>query len=121
LTINGTDDPLVPYHGGDVAGGSGRLNDTDRAVRMWVQADGADSSPRTGSLPDTDPTDGCTVQWSTWSGGRGGTEVALYRVEGGHTWPGGPQYLLQRIVGRVCRDFDATAAIWQFFQTHPRE
>jgi polyhydroxybutyrate depolymerase len=90
LMINGTADPLVPYYGGGVVQGvDGNIVDTDRAVQMWVQTDGAQSTAQIGTLPDTDPADGCTVRWSTWSGGRNGTEVTLYTVEGGgHTWAG---------------------------------
>jgi hypothetical protein len=25
-----------------------------------------------------------------------------------------------RVVGRVCRDFEATRTIWEFFRQHPR-
>ena len=39
---------------------------------------------------------------------------------GGHTWPGGPQYLPQSIIGRTSRDIDATPTIWEFFSAHPR-
>jgi polyhydroxybutyrate depolymerase len=56
-----------------------------------------------------------------YPGGREGTEVALVRLDGGgHTWPGGAQYLPALLVGRVCRDFDATRLIWEFFKAHPR-
>ena len=45
----------------------------------------------------------------------------LYRLEGaGHTWPGGRQYLPQSAVGVVCRDFDGSRVIWDFFVDHPR-
>jgi polyhydroxybutyrate depolymerase len=45
--------------------------------------------------------------------------VALYTVDGGgHTWPGGPA--VGRSVGRVSRELDATAAIWEFFARHRR-
>jgi len=38
--------------------------------------------------------------------------VVLYRVEGGgHTWPGGPQYLPPRVVGPVARGLDATGIV----------
>ncbi len=85
----------------------------------WEDADGIRAEAAAGELPDTDPTDGCRARWQRWSGGRKRTEVWLYTlVGGGHTWPGGPQYLPQRLVGRVCRDFDATFAIWDFFSRH---
>jgi len=35
--------------------------------------------------------------------------VVLYRIEGGgHGWPGGPQYLPARVIGRVPRHLDAS-------------
>ncbi len=121
--IQGTKDPLVPYDGGNVTrtGRRGKVIATDEAVKLWVRHDGCDARPVTGTLPDRDPADGCTVKWSTWRHGRDGTEVTLYRIEGGgHTWPGGPQYARRAAVGPVCRDFDATEAIWDFFKKHPR-
>lgn len=30
------------------------------------------------------------------------------------------QHLPERVIGRVCRDFDATALIWEFFRAHPK-
>ena len=49
------------------------------------------------------------------------SEVQIYVEEGaGHTWLGGPQYLPKGIIGGVCRDFDASEAIWEFFKAHPR-
>ena len=51
-----------------------------------------------------------------------GTSVQLYAIDGGgHTWPGGRQYLSPRIVGRVNRDVDATATMWAFFVDHGRK
>ncbi|NKY29434.1 hypothetical protein [Nocardia gamkensis] len=45
--------------------------------------------------------------------------VVLYTVtNGGHTWPGGEQYLPKALVGAVSRQFDASEIIWQFFAAH---
>lgn len=120
LVIHGTADPLVPYRGGAVAGGNlGREMGAEATARRWEDADGIRGEAATGELPDTDPADGCKARWRRWSGGRKRTEVWLYTLEGGgHTWPGGPQYLPRRLIGRVCRDFDATFAIWDFFSRH---
>jgi polyhydroxybutyrate depolymerase len=42
----------------------------------------------------------------------------LYRIEGGgHTWPGGAQYLPARIIGPVASELDATGIMLQAFQT----
>ncbi|NMD03070.1 MAG: phospholipase, partial [Bacteroidales bacterium] len=50
-----------------------------------------------------------------------GTEVILYAVEGGgHTWPGGFQYLPAWIIGKTSRDIDANEVIWAFFKRHSK-
>ena len=49
------------------------------------------------------------------------TEVAFYIVQGGgHTWPGGFQYLPEAVIGRTSRDLDANRIIWEFFKEHPK-
>src|SRR5262245_9207463 len=108
LMMNGTEDPLMPYHGGGVRHGTnGRVLDTAEAARLWVAADGCAPPPKIEILPDTDPGDACRATRSTWTGGREKTEVVLYTLEGGgHTWPGGRQYAPKAPVGRVCRDVD---------------
>jgi len=45
------------------------------------------------------------------------SKVVLYRIEGGgHTWPGGLQYLPVRLVGRTTRDINGCDEIWEFFR-----
>jgi polyhydroxybutyrate depolymerase len=42
--------------------------------------------------------------------------VVLYTVTGGgHTWPGGEQYLPSALIGATSRQFDASQVIWRFF------
>lgn len=121
LVIQGTSDPLVPYHGGPIAFGRGKIIDTDEAVRRWAAVDGAAREPVEKALPAGNPKDHCGGARTSSAGGRDGSEVAVVRLQGGgHTWPGGTQYLPAMLVGRVCRDFDATALIWEFFRAHPR-
>jgi polyhydroxybutyrate depolymerase len=122
LILQGTRDPLVPFDGGEVAWGNrGKIISTAQTVKAWVKHNGCTAPSRSGSLPDKDATDGCTVQSSSWSDCRDGTGVTLYTLEGaGHTWPGGAQYLPERWVGKVCRDIDATEIIWEFFRSHPK-
>lgn len=119
LIINGTEDPLVPYHGGSVGRDRGVLLDTDETVRRWVAIDQGADKPEAENIPDADPNDGCRAVRFLFRGD--GADVVLIRIDGGgHTWPGGIQYLGQWIIGRVCRDFDGTRAIWDFFRTHPK-
>lgn len=134
LYMNGTEDPLIPYEGGEVTvefaprlqrnqPSRGRGISTDDAVQLWLLRNGLTHvKPRVESLPDNDKKDGCTVESKIWTGGEAGTAVALYRViGGGHTIPGGQQYLPKRLVGNTCGDFDGVETIWQFFDDHGRK
>ncbi|MEW6277892.1 MAG: PHB depolymerase family esterase [Candidatus Eremiobacterota bacterium] len=117
LIVQGTEDPLVPYDGGAVSLGKrqrGKVVSTDRTVSLWKGVNGCFGEPEVSQVEDRDPSDGCSVTRYAWKGT--GADVELYRVDGGgHTWPGGRQYLPVGMIGRVCRDFNATEVIWEFF------
>lgn len=120
LILQGTTDPLVPYRGGAIAFGRGRIIDTEEAARRWARLNGTAPEPRSTGLPAPGQ-DHCGGLRLTYSGGREGSEVVLVRLDGGgHTWPGGTQYLPEGLIGRVCRDFSATSIIWEFFRAHPK-
>ena len=54
---------------------------------------------------------------------RSSTAVALVVAlhgGGGHTWPGGYQYLPEFLIGKTSRDLNATITIWNFFNGHPK-
>lgn len=126
LIMHGTADPLIPYAGGEIAGGGTRRGYGGRAlsaadsVRFWVTHDRAADSPVVTRLPDTVPEDGTRVIRQTHGRGRDDTEVLLYEIEGGgHTWPGGDQHFGERLVGKVSRDINGNQIIWDFFAAHP--
>ena len=119
--IQGTEDKFVPYNGGTVARNRGEFISTDDAIDLWTKHNKTSKKAIEGSLPDTNKRDGCTVKTFLWTKGKSNTEVKLFKLNGGgHTWAGGTQYLPKRIVGNVCRDFDATEVIWEFFKQHPK-
>ena len=69
-------------------------------------------------MPDT-ADDGTRVERESYGPGQEGTEVILYRIEGGgHTWPGRPWTLSW--LGKTTRDIVANDLIWDFFEKHPR-
>lgn len=124
LIMNGTDDPVVPFKGGEIqAYGKvwGTVRSTEETVKYWVERNGCNSAAikNESVIPDTNKEDGSRVSVEKYSGCKNKTEVILYRIHGGgHTWPGGPQYLPVNIIGRTNCDFDATKDIWEFFKMH---
>lgn len=121
LLMNGTDDPLVPYQGGAVARTRGQTIGVAEIVRLWTTRNRCPEAPEIAVLADVDPTDGTRVRRTTYARCANRTVVTLYAIEGGgHTWPGGVQYLPRAVIGRTSRDIEATPVIWQFFASHPR-
>jgi len=123
MLINGTEDKLVKYNGGSVGfrdGDRGHSISTDETIRLWVEQNGCSKTPAEEDMTNRDLFDKCKALKQTYSGGKNNTEVILIKINGGgHTWPGGSQYLPKFIVGNVCRDFDAEEVIWEFFKHIP--
>ncbi len=121
VVINGTDDPIVPYRGGTVRVGLvgfGEVLSTDDTVALWARLNGC--GPPAAPVP---------LGKSGHDGGSRamqidhdcpGARVRLVRVEGGgHTWPGGMQFLPSLLIGRVNREIDAGHVTWAFFKGAP--
>lgn len=120
MIIAGTADPLVPYAGGDVRRGRGHVLDAQRSAAQWAQWDRCGSATAPVQLPDS-ARDGTTTSVVRYEGCAGGSAVWLVSVDGGgHTWPGGRQYLPRLVIGRTSRDFDASEYVWSFVSTHHR-
>ena len=120
LIMNGTEDPLVPWDGGEVhflRTELGLALSTNEMVAFWVEANGCDSPPHVEQIPDLDPDDGTSITRDVYSDCDADTKVILYTVEGGgHTWPGGIQYAPEFLVGRISHDLHAGEVIWRFFE-----
>ncbi len=116
LIMNGTADPVMPYAGGcilDPACDRGSVRSTARTVAFWVLANGASTPGVQTSIPDTVPSDGSTITVYEFDGGASGSDVVLYRVEGGgHMAPGPGPF---PATGKN-RDIDAATEIWRFFE-----
>ena len=126
VAINNVNDPLVPYEGGSIYSSIRRINlgkvlSVDESIGFWVNRNQCSVLPVVAEEPDTDPKDGTRVTRKEYTDGTDGTEVVLYSIDGGgHTWPGGFQYLPAWIVGKTCRDINASEVIWSFFKRHSR-
>jgi polyhydroxybutyrate depolymerase len=118
---HGTADPLVHFNGGAVHGRGG-LSHSISAVSMankWRTADACQGDPSAEALPSVG--DGTVVHRFDSTACAASTEVVFYQIDnGGHTWPGGKQYLPKPVIGPTTRAFDASELIAQFFLTHGR-
>ncbi len=127
LVMNGTADPLIPYHGGR---GTSRFAvpgfwSTEKTLGFWRRANGCDTQDAAvADLDDLDRTDESTVT-RILSRCPPGRDVMLYRVNGGgHRMPGSfPDARFPRLVnfllGPQNRDIDGAETIWAFFKRFP--
>jgi polyhydroxybutyrate depolymerase len=118
MFMNGTKDPLVKLQGGPVLRDRGVAISLAAASKFWRDFDQTSANSVTQDLPDK-ADDGTTIHREEFSGGKQGTQVVVYTIiGGGHSWPGGTQYLPKILIGRVTHNLDATQEIWKFFQKH---
>ena len=121
MLMNGTADPMNPYHGGEVAlygllGNRGAVVSSLETVEYFAQLAGHGEQPVSRWLADSEPEDGSSVELTLWSA-PGRVPVALYTVHGGgHSAPH-PQLRLPRLLGGSNRDIVAAAEMWRFFES----
>jgi len=104
MIINGTADSTNPYNGGMMVSGNvtfGRVRSTDRTFNYWSSLAGYTGEPIKETLPDTDPTDGRTIERYT------------------HSHPGKPEVVLLKVIGGkhdYPKDIDVYEEAWEFFK-----
>jgi polyhydroxybutyrate depolymerase len=108
IMMMGTSDPIVPYNGEPLAS-IYSMNDT---VDFWLDVDGITFEPVETVWGPT-AADSTVVHRYVYSGGTDGTQVILFKIEGGgHTWPGGLLYSV--FVGKVTTHIDGSAMLWKY-------
>jgi polyhydroxybutyrate depolymerase len=122
--LNGTDDPIVPWAGGQVSAlraKRGNVWSSEKTLDMWAALDGC-REKSDDQVIDKVPDDGTSVILHVRSQCRAGSEARLYEIRGGgHTWPRGEKYLTERLVGKVSQELDGAEEIWRFLSAHSRE
>jgi polyhydroxybutyrate depolymerase len=123
LQIGGTSDPVEPFGGGEVKIGvidRGSVLSAQETVDYWKANAKCSGAPAIVAVPPAPPLDGTSIVTTTYGGCAGGTSIQLDMVfGGGHTWPGGPQYLPATLIGPASTQLDASRAIVTFFLAHP--
>ncbi len=120
LLIHGTADTFVPAAGGQITKGNiGLILSTDLTVDFWREINGCSKEDTLNTINRV--ADGTSVEVSRFSSCVTRADVVFYKVlNGGHTWPGGAQYLPEAVIGKTNRDIEANAVIWDFFSTFSR-
>jgi polyhydroxybutyrate depolymerase len=112
MQIHGTSDFVVGYNGSQFAGLG-----VDQIIEYWRDNNGCGADPIVQDIPNTNILDLSTVQRFTWLPCDEGSELVLFRIEGGgHQWPGTNATFGG--LGAINRDISATEEIWAFFSQH---
>ena len=115
MIIFGDDDPLVPFEGGSIKWDRGEVVSVKKTVEFWIKNNKCGDTPTETEIDNAD--DDTSVKKFVFSGSTQRDEVVFYLIYGGgHTWPGGWQYLPKLVVGRTSKEFNASEVIWKWFE-----
>lgn len=119
LLINGTEDPMNPWAGGDVAlygvaGNRGGVLSTQTTIRTFATRAGYNGEPEETKLLDVDPDDGSYLVRYRWSEDGKPQIVLLAVVGGGHSVPH-PVQRGPRLLGATNADMRTSDVVWGFF------
>lgn len=116
LLVNGTADTIVPFNGGRLG-----VLSAPEAFTFWLGRHNCLASATTNAAMANTANDGTTTTVLRNVDCGSGGEVRQYVVDnGGHTWPGGNQYLPEALIGKTSRDFSINTEMWHFFSAHTR-
>ena len=120
LFMNGTADPLVPYLGGNTENGT--VISTDSSIAYWVKRNGTQTAPIITEFPQKSSSKVIAYRYAQ---GVNGTEVMLYKVEGGgHIEPSRRErysFLWTSFAGSQNGDIESAEEIWAFFKGKVRK
>jgi hypothetical protein len=112
LIMNGTDDPIMPWGGGQVSFNRGLVLSAEATRDFWRERLGTTATPQRYAFPDLDPDDGSTVTSELYAGGREGSVVLFFVVAGGGHQP---PSIANPTIGMQNHDVEAVQEFWRFF------
>ncbi|RZA03143.1 MAG: hypothetical protein EOP47_04270 [Sphingobacteriaceae bacterium] len=115
IYMHGTKDKIIPFTGGKKFGRL--MHSHDEIIKKWVTLNNCNPTPVITQIPDN-ADDGTTVVKEEYSNPNGLKVVGYTINNGGHTWPGGRQYLPAFIIGKTTRNLNACQVIWDFFKSY---
>lgn len=119
MIVNGTDDPLVPYEGGEVTvlfKKYGKIVSVDKSVGFWVNNNNCSPKPEKYLIPNKNLRDDSYVEVSRY---KGDADVIFYKIiGGGHTIPGMDIRQPKLLVGETNEDIILIEELWKFFSNY---
>jgi polyhydroxybutyrate depolymerase len=121
MIMNGTDDPLIPWQGGQILDEGPVLLSTAATLDYWLDVNRADRDRATTvQLADIDHDDDSVVIKTQYPAKQGGQPLWFYEVRGGgHTMPSikhDVAFLAKFLVGKQNKDLEATHEAWDFLR-----
>ena len=116
IYMHGTKDKIVSYNGGKMFGR--QIYSQKEILQKWVKLDGCNPEPVITNIADT-AKDSTSVVKEEYLNPANGVKVVGYTINnGGHTWPGGWQFMPEFIVGKTTKNLNACQVIWDFFKPY---
>jgi polyhydroxybutyrate depolymerase len=114
LIIAGTDDPLVPFEGGQVHFGRamrGAVIGIEATVDAWRRVDGLGTAARVSEIPQQD-TDGYTHATRFVYAGLRGPKVEFVRIDGGGHVEPSAKHRVRALYARIVRRSGTSTSGW---------
>lgn len=122
MIMNGTEDSLVPYEGGEINllglfYQGGPIISSRASAQYFVDWAGLASAPQTSQKTVAE---GVRVEQNRWSPAGAKTEVELVTIHGGGHGLPQPYARRPRLLGPSPMEPDGSAMIWAFFERQPK-
>jgi len=119
MLVSGTDDPIVPFHGGEVSlfgfASRGMALSSKETGAELARRNGTNAGPDVTRLPSQNPDDATSIERLVWFKGHD-PAVTLYVVHGGgHVVPQ-PAFRFPRLLGEMTAHFNAPSEAVTFFR-----
>ncbi|GIX42448.1 MAG: hypothetical protein KatS3mg129_2181 [Leptospiraceae bacterium] len=115
ILMHGTEDPLVPYYGGEVKvffQKRGKVLSADETIDFWLNKNECEKNYIKTELDKDKDTKTIIYHYNC----KNNTFIRFYKIlNGGHTWPGGWQYLPEWYIGKTTHNFLAEEEIIRYF------
>lgn len=120
LLMNGTNDPINPYEGGEVIldGQSfGSVISTEQNLQHWLNVSDCDSTEKvTAQFPQNKAGNNITAIQKTYLSQATNKQISFIKViNGGHTIPNRNFRIPIKKIGEINKDVDGPKVIWDFF------